>query len=423
MPSMKTEQDVTKDPDAASDIVVTAEPDDRIEISGQAGIFFRISLVDLPDPPTGWVPKSTVSFADPPAQPIVEEEFARECWRSAIYAGVNPHYMMAVAKMRSGVKNDADATGLGPFRLLQAEWDADWNGAALGYQYDARDIGNWRSQCSMFALMVRRTIEQIAAGGSGQPSARDLYLAQIIGAKAAAAVKEDPSKTILSGIAPGDLPRGNPASTGLIDRYSGLLKSAGVAATGQQAVDAITSSLKQALEATKQLILAGGQSVLDAPVLVAPESELPQTSAAALSVQDVDYSEYHGVVEIDTWIAKACKAAGLPPNNFWLQGYKTLCRRESSNDPNNINKNDSNAHGPIVGDGFPQGCSRGVAQCIPSTFASYHVAQTAKSIYDPVANIAASMKYVCHRYNVSENGSNLAARVQQADEGRDPKGY
>jgi hypothetical protein len=421
MPSMKTRQTLTENADTNSAIVVTARPNSRVQIIGQQGDFFNVCLVDVLDHPSGWAPKATVSFADPSAQPIDKEEFARECWRSSIYAGVNPHYMMAVAEMRSGVKNDADAPAVGPFRLLQAEWNADWNGAALGYQYDAGDISNWRSQCSMFALMVRRTMEQMGGGGSGRPTARELYLAQIIGAKAAAAVKEDPSKTIdtiLSGIARDDLPKGNPTSAGLIERYSSLLKSAGAAATGQHAVDAITSSLKQALDDTKQLILAGGQSLLDTP-----ETEISEISAAAVSVQNVDYSEYQGGGDIDTWIAGACQAAGLPTNNFWIQGYKTLCDRESSNKPNSVNGKDSNAQGAIVGDGFPQGCSRGVAQCIPSTFATYHVPQTAKSIYDPVANIAASMKYVCHRYHVSEDGSDLAAKVQQADEARSPKGY
>ena len=45
------------------------------------------------------------------------------------------------------------------------------------------------------------------------------------------------------------------------------------------------------------------------------------------------------------------------------------------------------------------------------------------NIYDPVANICASMNYVIHRYGVSLNGENLAAVVQQADARRPPKGY
>ena len=45
------------------------------------------------------------------------------------------------------------------------------------------------------------------------------------------------------------------------------------------------------------------------------------------------------------------------------------------------------------------------------------------NIYDPVANICASMNYVIHRYGVIPTGENLATVVQQADAHRPPKGY
>lgn len=142
-----------------------------------------------------------------------------------------------------------------------------------------------------------------------------------------------------------------------------------------------------------------------------------------MQLQDVDYTHYAGGGDIDTWIAKACQAAGLPHNDAWLQGFKTLCERESSDRPNAINTNDRNAHGPIVQDGHPQSCSRGVAQCIPPTFAAHHVVSTSMSIYDPVASIAAAMQYVRARYHVSSDGSDLAAKVQQADPRRPPLGF
>jgi SLT domain-containing protein len=142
-----------------------------------------------------------------------------------------------------------------------------------------------------------------------------------------------------------------------------------------------------------------------------------------MNVAEVEYTEYHGGGNIDTWIAEACRAAGLPQTEGWVRGYKTLCERESSYNPNAINTTDYNAHGATVRDGHPLNCSRGLAQCIPSTFAEYHVASTSKSIYDPVANIAASMGYVRQRYHVSSNGSDLAAKVQQADPTRPPQGY
>jgi hypothetical protein len=47
----------------------------------------------------------------------------------------------------------------------------------------------------------------------------------------------------------------------------------------------------------------------------------------------------------------------------------------------------------------------------------------ATNIYDPVANICASMNYVIHRYGVCLNGENFAVEMQQADAHRPPKGY
>ena len=143
----------------------------------------------------------------------------------------------------------------------------------------------------------------------------------------------------------------------------------------------------------------------------------------SLNTKDVQYTQHRGGGNIDTWIAEACQRAGLPHNDHWVKGYKTLCERESSYNPNAINTTDYNANGQRVGDGHPLNCSRGITQCIPPTFAAFHVNGTSKSIYDPVANIASSMEYVRHQYKVSADGSDLARKVQQADPTRPAKGY
>jgi SLT domain-containing protein len=64
-----------------------------------------------------------------------------------------------------------------------------------------------------------------------------------------------------------------------------------------------------------------------------------------------------------------------------------------------------------------------VAQVIPPTFAAHHVAGTSAAIYHPVANIAAASRYIRDTYHVSLDGSDFAAKVQQADPNRPPKGY
>jgi SLT domain-containing protein len=137
----------------------------------------------------------------------------------------------------------------------------------------------------------------------------------------------------------------------------------------------------------------------------------------------VDFTRYAGGGDINAWIAQACQAAGVPANNNWVNGLLTLSQRESGNDPNTVNTTDVNATGPTVVDGHPQNCSRGVAQVIPSTFLSFHTAGTSWAIYDPAANIAAAIGYIRNRYHVSLDGSDLAAKVQQADPTRAPAGY
>jgi LysM repeat protein len=148
----------------------------------------------------------------------------------------------------------------------------------------------------------------------------------------------------------------------------------------------------------------------------------PVSTAASIAVSDVGYTLYQGGGDIEAWTTRACRILNRPADD-WIRGYQVLCQRESSGRPNAINNYDANAHGAVQADGYPLHCSRGVAQCIPDTFANYHASGTTGNIYDPVANIAASMQYVMNRYGVSDDGSNLAERVQQADPNRSPAGY
>lgn len=111
----------------------------------------------------------------------------------------------------------------------------------------------------------------------------------------------------------------------------------------------------------------------------------------------------------------------------WIDGYMTMALRESSYDANAINDWDINSEPPnstyTVSDGYGNGCSRGLVQCVPGTFAQYHQPGTSNDIYDPVANIAASMNYVMGHYGVSRDASNLTALIPQADPNAGPQGY
>ena len=151
-----------------------------------------------------------------------------------------------------------------------------------------------------------------------------------------------------------------------------------------------------------------------------------------ISVSQVTYngtgSWKHGPHACQDYIDHAMDKLGITDSHAraaWTRGMLTIAERESSyNAPGSqVNIHDSNAHGALVADGHPANCSRGGWQVIPETFAAHHQPGTSTDIYEPVANCSASMNYIMSRYGVSRDGSNLAAKVQQADPHRPPRGY
>lgn len=109
----------------------------------------------------------------------------------------------------------------------------------------------------------------------------------------------------------------------------------------------------------------------------------------------------------------------------WQEGYQTLIDRESSGRVHAIANGDMNAVGPMMADGGHRGSSRGLAQVTPSTFEAFWVPGTSKDIFDPVANIAASMNYVISdpKYHVSPSGVDLATKIAQANPRSQGGGY
>jgi Transglycosylase SLT domain len=98
----------------------------------------------------------------------------------------------------------------------------------------------------------------------------------------------------------------------------------------------------------------------------------------------------------------------------WISGMMTIAEHESTYRTNAINLG---ADGRVQADGGPLGAPRGPWQVKPATFAAYHQPGTSNSIWDPVANAAASMNYQMGRYGVAADGHNERAVVGQANPG------
>ncbi|WP_255802014.1 transglycosylase SLT domain-containing protein, partial [Mycobacteroides abscessus] len=99
----------------------------------------------------------------------------------------------------------------------------------------------------------------------------------------------------------------------------------------------------------------------------------------------------------------------------WAAGMMTVAGRESNYNPNAQNNWDVNAQ-----NGVP---SQGAFQFIKPTFDAYHEPGTPNDLRNPFSQACAFMNYTQARYGVSPDGHDLAAKVQQADPSRPPRGY
>jgi len=100
---------------------------------------------------------------------------------------------------------------------------------------------------------------------------------------------------------------------------------------------------------------------------------------------------------------------------YWEIGMMVVAQRESDFNNLAVNNWDSNARAgdPTVG----------TLQFKGTTFDAYHEPGTSNDRRDNVAQAAAFVNYAMGRYGVSADGSDLAAKIQQADPTRPPKGY
>jgi hypothetical protein len=72
--------------------------------------------------------------------------FADECVLQGAFLGVHPHYLMASAALRSGIKEDTDGDRVGPYRIQQTFWDANGSAVDLEVVLEPEDIKDWRLQ-------------------------------------------------------------------------------------------------------------------------------------------------------------------------------------------------------------------------------------------------------------------------------------
>jgi len=268
MPYMQTTRTLRATANGAPTTFV-ANVGDQVNILEESQGWAHIQLVGKVG--TGWVLSNTIGGQNPvpPGDAIDQTAFFLTCWRIGLSAQVLPHYLAGIAYLRSNISNAQVGTDYGPFRFTQAQWDAARSTPEFGYtDLTASDIGAWDLQCALFAAMAQRDQAALASAIGGSPSAAELYLAQLIGPKAAASALNNPNNTIeaaLNSVPDADLPIGGLTRAQIMDRYATYLR-VGAAGTGsqqsKQASGKIAADLQTALNAVQDGVVAAGTTLL-----------------------------------------------------------------------------------------------------------------------------------------------------------------
>jgi hypothetical protein len=103
------------------------------------------------------------------------KDFAEECARQALFFGVNAHFLMAVAELRSRIDDDRAGEAFGPFRLTRSEWESHRVDTEFGLNFTPENIRDWQTNCAVFAAMVLKAQRECQKSLGRSPSAIELY--------------------------------------------------------------------------------------------------------------------------------------------------------------------------------------------------------------------------------------------------------
>ena len=269
MPFINATRPLLDEPNGAN-IVQFPVPGDEVEVKETREGWSKIQLVGKFG--LGWVLSEAIDteqkFA--PDKDIDVQSFIRMCWLRSLSSDVPAHYLVAAAKLRSNIVNDRAGNEIGPYRFTQAAWDKAVGDPALDLTHIQKsEIDRWDSQCIVFAALAARDLDELRTDIGRQPSAAELYLAHLIGPRAAGHAARQPgitSDAALNSVQDVQLP---PEFNGVADarkkiltRYAKYLADAGSPIRCSDVLERIAVDLKAALDAVKQDVINAGAEVL-----------------------------------------------------------------------------------------------------------------------------------------------------------------
>lgn len=251
-----------------------------------AGSWTHVRLVAAIDTPDGWVSSDAVDAAGVmPAAPIDKAIFAKECWRQALYTGTNAHYLTAIAEFRSHIRTGSDDGKTAPFNLTSDDWTTASGDKKFMLGFLPGDIDNWRLQCAAFAVLAAAALDEFMQDNKQKrPSTVELYTMQL-----------------------GSPTLDDAARSQLLER------------------------LKEALDATRAVVLAAGAEILADPSVptTAPNDSAAGINLGSLSADKQEMAKLiiskfaaagYGAIQQIAALANAIAESNLNPNSVADQG-------------------------------------------------------------------------------------------------------
>jgi tail lysozyme len=311
------------DPGGATTDIVAVAGARVLILDDSSPLWWKIQLLDVAEKAEGWVSASAVDKSRDALGPLDRLIFALECCRQGDTHGVNAHYIMSVAQLRTNITDGPNGNGVdyGPFALSPFEWKHLGQSAEFDFDWEADDIKAWRIQCLVFAAATSLMQKALATLLGGQPSSIELYLAQIIGSEATASALHNKTQAMEAVIA--NITATEAVREGIDRERIPIRYAAFTGGTVQDALKSIEAMLQEAMNVTLQFILdAGGEIGLpdqghigDAETGPAILPPLGEDSRLAQRSQPIDLFDVAGDSELASEVQACLIQYGLldPP--------------------------------------------------------------------------------------------------------------
>ncbi|HXL13083.1 MAG TPA: phage tail tip lysozyme [Bradyrhizobium sp.] len=107
--------------------------------------------------------------------PIDRDDFTQDCVDQAFRYGVDPHYLVALAQLLSGIDDNTVGDKIGPYRITQADWDAKSADPLFSTNFKPEHINRPALQCSFAAVMTVHAQNKLLETLDHFPSPIELY--------------------------------------------------------------------------------------------------------------------------------------------------------------------------------------------------------------------------------------------------------